>query len=312
MTKWPFLQEGDVIDVIAPGYPSQPHEVQGAHDFLLQWKLQPRIPKGIIKPHFLHAHEDEMRFAFLKSAIESKDSHVIWCLRGGYGSNRMLPHLAKLKKPKQPKLLIGISDITSLHTFMIQEWGWSTLHAPLLDRLGRKLVAPRYEKELRDLLFGKITEIEFRKLKPLNAAAKNMRSLKSKIVGGNLAVLQSAMGTPWQIEAKKSLLFLEDLGERGYRIDRMLEQFRQGGVFKQCHGIVLGDFIGGEEPTTKKNNFKLVFKRWAEDLEIPLFEGMQAGHAQVQRPVPLNTPCILTMEASHGRLVIQSGGGMKR
>jgi muramoyltetrapeptide carboxypeptidase len=308
VTKWSFVKENDVIDVVAPGYPSAPQDVQGSHEFLLRWKLQPRIPKNIIKPHFLHANDDDKRFAFLKAAIEAPDSHVIWCLRGGYGSNRLLPYMAKLKKPKQTKLLIGLSDITSLHTFVMQEWGWSTLHSPILDRFGRGLVTAKYEKEIRDLLFGKTTAIEFKKLKPLNAAAKNVRTMKSKIVGGNLTVLQSTMGTPWQIDAKKSLLFLEDIGERGYRVDRMLEQFRQGGVLKNCDGIVLGDFIGGEEPSTQKNNFAKVFKRWADDLDIPLFQGMQAGHASVQRPVPFNTSCELKMEKSHGRLIIQSGG----
>ncbi|MDG0816657.1 S66 peptidase family protein [Bdellovibrio svalbardensis] len=308
MEHWKFLQENDIVDVVAPGYPSQPHEIDGAHDFLVKWKLVPRIPKGLVKPHFLHANEDEQRFSFLKAAIESKDSRTIWCLRGGYGSNRLLPMLAKLKKPKEPKLLIGISDITSIHTFLIQEWGWPTLHAPLLDRLGRKLVSPKHEKELHRILFGQEKAVEFKKLKPLNDSAKKIKSLKSKIVGGNLTVLQSSMGTPWQINADKSLLFIEDLGERGYRIDRMLEQFRQGGVLKKCQGIILGDFIGGEEPSTGKNNFDLVFKRWAQDLDIPLFKGLEAGHASVQRPVPFNTSCVLQLEGGKAHLTIQTGG----
>lgn len=308
MAHWKFLQENDIIDVVAPGYPSKPHEVDGARDFLLKWKLVPRIPKGLIKPHFLHANEDELRFEFLKNSIESKDSRVIWCLRGGYGSNRLLPMLAKLKKPKEPKLVIGISDITSLHTFLIQEWGWSTLHGPLLDRLGRNLVAPKEEKELHRILFGKDKTIEFKKLKPLNDAARKAGTIKSKMVGGNLTVLQSTMGTPWQIDADRKLLFLEDLGERGYRIDRMLEQFRQGGVLKKCHGIVLGDWLGGEEPATGKNNFDLVFKRWAQDLEIPLFKGMEAGHAAIQRPVPFNTSCVLQVEGGKAKLTIETGG----
>lgn len=308
MSAWSFFNENDVIDVIAPGYPSQAHEVDGSRDFLLKWKLRPRIPRGLIKPHFLHAHEDEQRFGFLKAAIESRDSRVIWCLRGGYGSNRLLPMLAKMKKPKESKLLIGISDITSLHTFFIQEWGWSTLHAPLLDRLGRGLVSPRYEKELHELLFGKRQTIEFKKLKPLNESAQRVRDLKSKIVGGNLTVLQSTLGTPWQLDCRRSLLFVEDLGERGYRIDRMFEQFRQAGVFKQCHGLILGDFIGGEEPATKKNNFALVFKRWAQDLDLPVFRGLEAGHAEIQRPVPLNTSCELNVENGKVRLLIDSGG----
>ncbi len=308
MAHWNFLKEGDIIDVVAPGYPSSREEVQGAHDFLCDWNLVPRIPKGLIKPHFIHANEDKERFEFLKKAIESKDSRTIWCLRGGYGSNRLLPMLAKLKKPKEPKLLIGISDITSLHNFVIQEWGWTAMHAPLLDRLGRKLVSKMHERELKDILFGREKSVEFKKLRPLNAAARNVKKMNSKIVGGNLTVLQSGLGTPWQIETQKALLFIEDVGERGYRIDRMLEQFRQAGLFKKCHGIVLGDFIGGAEPKTGKNNFNKVFRRWADDLDIPLFSGLQAGHADIQRPLPFNTSCQLTVESGQGILNIKTGG----
>lgn len=309
MASWSFLQDQDIVDVVATGYPSKPHEVEGARDFLLKWNLTPRMPKGLIKPHFLHANEDQARFSFLKAAIESSDSRVIWCLRGGYGSNRLIPMLAKMKKPKAKKLLIGISDITSLHTFFIQEWGWSTLHAPLLDRLGRNLVAPKHEKELHQILFGPEKSIEFKKLKPMNEAARKVQILKSRIVGGNLTVLQSSLGTPWQFSAKGALIFIEDLGERGYRIDRMLEQFRQAGMFEKCDGILLGDFIGGEEPSTGKNNFDLVFKRWAKDLKIPIYKGLEAGHAVVQRPVPLNTHCVLEVD-KNGKvsLKIETGG----
>ncbi|MFS4459870.1 S66 peptidase family protein [Bdellovibrio sp. HCB2-146] len=308
MPYWKFFKESDVIDAISPGYPSPAEEIEGSRKFLLKWKLVPRIPKNLIKPHFLHSNEDEERFQFLKNALEAKDSRVIWCLRGGYGSNRLLPMMAKMKKPKEVKLLIGLSDVTSLQTFIIQEWGWPVFHSPILDRMGRGVVPPRDEKELHRIFFGQQTEVEFKKLKPLNDAAKKVRNLKSKIVGGNLTTLQSSMGTPWQINADNKLLFLEDWGERGYRIDRMLEQFRQGGVLKKCHGILLGDFLGGAEPATGKNNFNKVFKRWADDLDIPVFSGMQAGHGTIQRPIPFNTPCVLNVEAGRGHLIIQTGG----
>lgn len=167
---------------------------------------------------------------------------------------------------------------------------------------------PRHEKEFRDLLFGKTHEIQFKNLRPLNEAAHETRVIKSKIVGGNLTVLQSTMGTPWQINADRSLLFLEDIGERGYRLDRMLEQFRQGGVLKKCDGIILGEFIEGAEPGTGKNNFKQVFKRWADDLEIPLYSGLESGHGKIQRPVPFNTQCELVLKNGRGVLTAKSGG----
>lgn len=308
MSHWKFLKEGDIVDAISPGYASPQKDIDGSRAFLLRWNLNPRIPKNLIKPHFLHSNEDEKRFQFLKEAMESRDSEAIWCLRGGYGSNRLIPMLAKLKKPKTPKLVIGLSDVTSIHVFLNQVWKWPTLHAPILDRMGRGVSLPRHEKEFRDLLFGKTTEIEFKKLKALNDVARETRQIKSKIVGGNLTVLQSTMGTPWQINADRSLLFIEDIGERGYRLDRILEQFRQGGVLKKCDGIILGEFMGGEEPVTGKDNFKQLFKRWADDLEIPLYSGLESGHGKIQRPVPFNTKCELNLKNGHANLIAQSGG----
>ncbi|MNK01287.1 putative murein peptide carboxypeptidase [compost metagenome] len=308
MSHWKFIQENDIVDLISPGYPSPAHEIEGSCQFLVNWNLQPRLPKGLIRPHFLHANEDQQRFAILKAAIEAPDSTTIWCLRGGYGSNRLVPMLAKMKKPKQQKLVIGFSDVCSLHTFFIQEWGWKVIHGPVLDRMGRNDMPPKYVKELHRILFGAQKETEFKGLKALNEPAKKLKSIKSKVVGGNLTVLQSTLGTPWQIDLKNSLLFIEDWGERGYRIDRIFEQFRQGGLFKKCHGIVLGDFLGGKEPSTGKDNFDLVWKRWGKDLEIPLFKGMQAGHGNIQRAVPFNTPCELRQSAGKGSLIISTGG----
>lgn len=308
MKHWTFLKANDIIDSVSPGYGSPKEDIENAKKFLLRWGLTPRIPKDLVRPHFLHSNDDDSRFAFLKEAIEAKDSNTIWCQRGGYGSNRLLPMLAKLKKPKHPKLIIGLSDVTSLLTFFQQEWNWPTMHAPILDRMGRNVITAKHEKEFRDLLFGVKKEIVFKKLKPLNDSAQDTRSIRSRIVGGNLTVLQSTMGTPWQINADRAMLFIEDIGERGYRIDRMLEQFRQGGIFKKCDGIILGDFTDGVEPKTGKDNFKKVFGRWAEDLEIPIFSGLESGHGIIQRPVPFNTSCELTKAPKGFELIVQSGG----
>jgi Uncharacterized proteins, homologs of microcin C7 resistance protein MccF len=309
MSQWKFIKENDIIDVVSPGYPTPSEEIEGARQFLSRWKLQARIPKDMIKPHFLHANEDEVRFANLKAAIESKDSSTIWCMRGGYGSNRLLPMLAKLKKPKEDKLLIGLSDITSLHVFFTQVWGWKTIHGPIMARMGRpNVVSRKHENELHRMLFGADKEITFKGLKPMNEAARKTKSIDAKMVGGNLVTLQSTLATPWQVQTKGNLLFIEEVGERGYRIDRILEQFRQAGMLKNCKGIVLGDFVGGEEPKTGKDNFNLIWKRWAADLEIPMYKGIESGHGVIQRPVPFNTKCHL--ENSNGKvtLTISSGG----
>lgn len=305
--KWRSLQAGDVVDVIAPGYPTTPEAVEGARQFLLNWGLQPRIPKNILGRHFMHAQEDEVRLEHLESALIAEDSAAVWCLRGGYGSLRLLPGLAKLKKPARTKLFVGISDITSLHVFLNQKWGWSTVHGPLLDRLGAGRVSKQLEGEVRRLVFGKQETIKFEKLRPLNSAALQLKSVKAPIVGGNLTVLQSTLGTPWQFDTKGKFLFVEDLGERGYRIDRILEQFRQAGLFKSCRGLLIGHFLGGGEGENKPSLIPKVFDRWASDLNLPVFDRIPAGHDVLQRPLPLGPVSVLRGGKS-GSLEIQSGG----
>jgi muramoyltetrapeptide carboxypeptidase len=306
MNSWKYLNAGDIVDVVSPGFASTPAEVEGARKFLRKWNLVPRIPKQLIQKHFLHANTDEKRFGFLREALEAEDSKIIWCLRGGYGSNRLLPDLDQLKKPKKQKLLVGISDITSLHVYFEQKWQWPTLHASLLDRMGSGKVPAKIEKETMDLLFGKTKAVEFKKLRAMNAPARNLTTLKSSVVGGNLIVLQSTLGTPYQVNTDGKILFIEDLGERGYRVDRVLEHFQQAGLFKKCKAMVIGEFLGGTE-TNGKALWPQVFKSWADKLQIPVFSGLEAGHGVIQRPVPLLTKCILTGGA-RGTLVIQAEG----
>ncbi len=307
--SWSYLEKGDVVDVVAPGYASTLEEIETARQFLLKWGLKPRIPKNLIQKHFLHSNSDEKRFVFLREALEAKDSKIIWCLRGGYGSNKLLPYLDKIKKPPKQKLLVGISDITSLHLYFEQRWNWPTLHASLLDRMGSGKVPKKIENETMNILFGKSKSIEFKKLKAMNKAALNLRKIKASVVGGNLVVLQSSIGTPYQVKTDGKFLFIEDLGERGYRIDRILEHFDQVGLFKKCKGLLIGEFLGGEEADGKAL-WPQVFKSWAERLDIPIFSGVEAGHGVIQRPMPLYTEAILS-GGTKGSLWISAEGASK-
>lgn len=303
--SWSPLKKGDIVDVVSPGSASSPEAIDRARKFLLSWGLVPRIPAGMISPHILHSNDDEQRFSFLREALLAQDSAAVWCMRGGYGSNRLLPMLAKMKAPKRNKLFVGISDITSLHVFLQQQWGWRTMHGPILERLGRKAISPRNLAELRRLLFGEQEAIAFPKIKPLNEAAKRTKSLRAPIVGGNLVTLQSTIGTPWEVDLKGKLLFVEEIAERGYRLDRIFEHFQQAGILKGCRGVLVGDFVGGDEPDGR-NFAQPVIRRWSQSLKIPVFAGIPAGHAEIQRPIPLGTMAVIKGR-NHQQLTIPSG-----
>ena len=306
MQNWQPLQDGDIVDIIAPGWATTPEVLKSSLEFLESWNLKARVPKNLFKKNLITSNTDEARWAHLKAALLAKDSKVIWCLRGGYGSLRLLPDLAKIKKPSKVKLLIGISDITSLHNFFNHQWQWPSLHGALLDRIGQKnKVSPAIQKEMKRILWGESKEVVFKKLKPMNAAAKKVRRIKAPVVGGNLATLQPTLGTPYEFELNNKFLFLEDIGERGYKLDRMLVHFQQAGKLKHCKGILLGHFTGGDEPQGG-NWVKKALLAWAQESNVPVFSGMESGHDVNLRPVPFMTEATL-IQTSGIEMTISTG-----
>jgi muramoyltetrapeptide carboxypeptidase len=303
-----------VIEVIAPGFKSTEEEFSKAVQYLSHKGYAVQFGSDLWQKkagHFLCSSDDESRFEDIVKALYSEDSRVIWCLRGGYGAIRLLPYLKTLKKPRHKKLLIGISDVTSLHNFLNEEWGWPTLHSSLLDRLGMGKVPAKIEKEIWNLLEGQASEVEFKNLVPLNpaafASAKNGKVIEAPVVGGNLTVLQSLLATPFHPDFSGKILAIEDLGERGYRVDRIFEQFEQAGIFDGIKALVIGEFLGGEEPLTKKQLWKQVFVERALRYGFPVFKGLQMGHGVIQRPVPFLTKAQLTLatDKTKASLVIE-------
>ena len=251
------------------------------------------------------SNTDDVRFKQLRDALLAKDSRAIWCVRGGYGANRLIPDLVKIKKPTgAPKLFMGFSDITTLHTFLNSKWGWPTVHGPMVDRIGRGLILKPELKELHDVYFGTEKKVYYHDLKPMNDAARKAKSIRGVITGGNLMTLQSAIGTktPWKTEGK--IVFLEEIDERGYRVDRLLEHLRQTGHFEKARAIVMGDFLGGNE-VDDSNRVWPVIERFALQMKIPVLRGLQSGHGDLQRPVPFETPAVLNL--AKGSLEIDSG-----
>jgi muramoyltetrapeptide carboxypeptidase len=289
MTKWKKLSLGDLIYVVAPASTSKPEILQSSVRVLEGRGFSVQAPKDIFVPHHFHANTDEERFRFLKEALYS-DAKVIWAMRGGYGTNRLMPRIAKLKKPKLPKLFVGISDVTSLHVFLNQKWGWPSLHASLLDRLGDGRLPESLVEETFAVLQGQKKQVNFTELQPLNKKAQTSKLLRGELIGGNLMTLQSLIGTAVKPDCRGKILFLEEIDERGYRIDRMLSHLQQAGVLKGVKGILFGHFIGGKEPDRNESLVKSALKRFAEDQEnIPMWEGVESGHDLNIRPLPLGT-----------------------
>lgn len=294
-TKSPFypLEQNDLIEIIAPGS-SAPLEnlVKGA-DVLRSWGFQVQYDDKILAPDMYLANNDKYRFEAFKKAMTNPKVKAVWCLRGGYGAIRLLPWMEKMQVPKAKKILIGFSDVTSLHNLINRKWKWPSLHASLIDRLATGKLTQDNLNELKSSLFDSKHVSAFQNLLPLNEAAQKKKTIKSEIVGGNLVVLSSSIGTPSQLKTKGKILFLEEIAERAYRIDRLLQQMRQAKLFDGVSAVVFGDFVNCLE-SDGKDYVLPTLENFFRDLKIPAFRGMHAGHGDIQRPVFFNTQTVLT------------------
>lgn len=289
------VRQGDIVDIVAPASRCSEEELKNAVTGLLKMGLVPRVPRNLFAKSLLFSNTDQVRLEHLRQAIYAPDSSLIWCVRGGYGALRLMPHIEKWKKPKRAKIFLGYSDITTLHAFFNQKWNWPTLHGPLLDRFGRAAMSMGENRQLFGMLFGQIQTTEFRSLKPLNSAALKKREIKGFIRGGNFTVLQSSLGTPSAFEGGKHILFLEDANERPHRVDRMLSQFAQAGVFNKVQAIVFG-YFQLPDPKDRRNLWNDVMARFANESKIPVLKGLPVGHdPNRQYTLPLNTSARLIL-----------------
>ena len=304
MNSWKPLQKGDLIDVVAPAWPTSLSEMQKGVSFLKDQGFTVRLQKNILKKDFIYASGLKSRQEGFKKAIFARDSKAVLCLRGGYGSIHLLPFLMKWEKPKNCKVFIGSSDVSVLHYFVNQKWNWPSLHGLMLFRLGDPSQPLKEKREFVKVLKGDISTLHYKNLKPLNTSAKKAQVVKAPIIGGNLMTLQAMIGTDLPFKTKNKILFLEEVGEKAYRVDRILHHFLLAGVFQGVKAIVLGDFLHREEHSSFMFRTLLHF---FSSLKCPVFKGLPCGHGRLQRLLPFNTSCTIRSNIKGAQMFCHTG-----
>ncbi|MBE8221730.1 MAG: LD-carboxypeptidase [Bdellovibrionales bacterium] len=319
-----YFNKSNIIDIIAPASLCQVSEIKKSIEYAKHLGFQPRFNKNLLtkSTKVLCSQSLLQKKQEIKNALLSKDSNIIWCLRGGYGSFKLLAFLSKIKKPTNKKLLIGYSDITALHYFFNQKWKWPSLHFSGIEELStfflkNKKQKPGYSQFL-DLTKSK--KLDYKNLNLLNPDSiltkatfknnikKNIYSLNSVVVGGNLCTLTSLLGSTnlklnkISIPSFKSILFLEDLNEPAYKIDRMLNQLKESGYFKNIKAIILGNF---DCSTLENKKINKIFKEFSHTLQIPVVSGLKVGHGKTNQPLAFMTPINLTINLNNKKFKTQ-------
>lgn len=290
------LAPGATVAVLAPASPALPARVAAVPALLAaqgwQARLYPSCQAGAGQalPHL--AGTDAQRLADLMAAFADPAVDAVWCLRGGYGSGRLLAGIDAAQLSRQPKLLIGYSDITALH-LLVDRLGWPALHAPML---ASDLVLPGREADAQ-ALFTLLREglCAGAVLAPprLPGAWCLPGQASGRLLGGNLSLLAGLCGTPWQARADGVLLFIEEVGEAAYRIDRALLQLRLAGVLQAAAGFVLGSFTDSDDAAVTE----AVLRDHLGGLGKPVLAGWPSGHGTPHRPLPLGVAARLDAEA---------------
>ena len=291
---WTPLIPGDIIDIIAPASGVETHQMKRVTAFVKTFGFTPRIHKDICGSTPYYAHEDNYRLTQLLEALSAPDSKAVWCLRGGYGCTRLIPKLLAAPAPEICKLVIGFSDITALHLVFNQHWHWPTLHAPVLFQAIENLVDDVSLAALKNILLGTVPDLTYTPLIPLNAHAKCDGRIQSSIIGGNLSLLVSSLGTDWQLRPSGQILFIEEVSERGYRIDRMLTHLSHAHVLDHVKAILFGDIIGGDEQNGS-NFVTHALTSFAAHCPVPVLQCKLFGHGKRNLPLPLYTAANLTL-----------------
>lgn len=296
---WQPLKKNDKVRIIAPGSGSPTttttpssnwHDLEKCCELLTNWQLEPVFSPLIFGEHksycnFSNTHQH--RYDDFVDAFQS-DAAAIWSFRGGYGSDRIVSALHKNKiQSKSSKLFIGFSDVTIIHNYLNQHWQLNTLHALSLRQLGLQLVDTHDIELTRDIIFGKVNAVTLA-LTPLNSAAKQNKQINAPIHGGNLTLVQTSLGTPWQTPNNQTILLLEDVGEAPYRIARLLQQFLANGYIDSLKAIIFGDFI-------PEKDMALVLQEFADQTTIPILRNQNIGHGKRNHPIPLGSSATLSL-----------------
>lgn len=299
MQPWPYLQPNDVIDVVAPGYGTSPSILDDIAGFIRTLGFTPRIPKDLLGEDLFCSNDDAARFRHVQNAFLSPDSKAVWCIKGGYGTTRIMPQFWQMPKSSTAKLLLGFSDITALHSMVNQHWGWHSVHAPVLWQLAMGKISEESVAALKALLLGKNSELQY-EITPLNTVPEHISGMMR---GGNMMILQHSIGTVWQSQLRGAVVMMEDIDERPYAVDRTLAHMQQSGFLDGVAALVFADF-SHDDPNFDHQQMNRVFTRFAETASTPVYRIQHIGHEKDNLPLPLG----VMAQIRGNQLILPAGG----
>lgn len=309
------LRPGDTVGLITPStYVSDPDRLALAERTIRYFGLKLKMGRNVRKRAGYLGGTVEERLEDLHEMFRDPEVNAVFAIRGGYGSEQLLDSIDYGLIRGHPKIFLGYSDITALHLAIQKQCNLVTFHGPVVLSGFTEYTQTWFRKALFSTEpLGVLTNPpEANALRP----AHTLRTVRpgrasGPLTGGNLTLISTTMGTPYEIETRGRIVFLEDVGEEPYRIDRMLTQLRLAGKFEQAAGVIIGECVDcgprKYEPSFE-STFSLgeVIDNVLGGLRIPVLSGLTVGHTDDQLTLPLGVRC--TLDADRGELAVEEAG----
>ncbi len=306
----PRLRKGDTVGLVCPaGFVADQFGLDQVMETVRAMGLVPKLAPNLLSRLGYLAGTDEARAEALQAMFADDGVRAIFAVRGGWGSQRLLPHLDFDVIRANPKLLIGSSDITALHLALAAKTGFSGIHGPNVAHswpqgAWRDFHALAFDAAMPTY---KIAAPRADRLAQRTGRIRTFRSgtARGRLLGGNLSVLSAMVGTRWLPDFSGAILFLEDTNEAEYRIDRMLTQLGQSGLLGKVAGVVFGQCTNCRNPGSPYGNFTIyeVLAHHLAPLGVPAFQGAQIGHISNQASIPVGVQAQIDADSGTIRML---------
>ncbi|MEY4038956.1 MAG: hypothetical protein RIR67_1268 [Bacteroidota bacterium] len=294
----PYLQKGDTVAILATARKHIVKSMQPTIDLLESWGLHVVIGKSIGLEENQLAGTDAQRAADLQEQLDNPNIKAIWCARGGYGTVRVVDLIDFTQFKKHPKWLVGFSDVTVLHNHL-NTMGYKSIHGIMPISLAK--ATPEAIESLRLSLFGQPLQYAIDS-HPMNRLGK----ASGELVGGNLSILYSLLGSPSAIDCKDKILYIEDLDEYLYHIDRMMMNLKRNGCLESLKGIIVGSMTDMKDNDIPwgKNALEIV-QDVTKKYNIPMIFNFPAGHIHDNRALILGSNVTLEVTENCSTVVFE-------
>lgn len=288
----PYLEKGDTIGIVAPAGFMPIEKMQTCIETLDSWGYNVRLGETThSNSQNYFSGTDEERLNDLQQMLDDRNVKAILCARGGYGVSRIIDQINFKKFRKHPKWIIGFSDITVLHSHIFSNYKIASLHAPMAAAFNDGEFNNPYVLSLKDAIEGKPAHYEC----AVHSFNKNGEA-KGQLVGGNLSLIAHLIGTDSDLKTKDKILFLEDVGEYLYNVDRLLLQLKRSGKFDKLAGLIIGGFTDNKDTERPfgKSVYDIIYEQ-VNDFDFPMCYGFPVSHEKENYALKIGSKYKLTV-----------------